>query len=66
MITSIEPKVAETGRYSVTETAAALGIHRNSLRNYTEQGHIKCGYRRQTGRKFYLGSDILKFWRAQL
>lgn len=66
MITPTEPNVNVTGRYSVTETSAALGIHRNSLRKYTELGLIKCGFRRHTARKFYLGSEILKFWRAQL
>lgn len=60
-----EPKVTETGRYNVTETCTLLGIHRNTLRRYTEQGHIKCGMRR-TGRKFYPGREILKFWRATL
>lgn len=66
MITAIEPNVSATGRYSVGETSAALGIHRNSLRRYTEQGLIKCGFRRPTARKFYLGSEIIKFWKAQL
>lgn len=66
MITAIEPQVSETGRYSVTETCKVLGIHRNSLKKYTEQGLIKCGFRKQTARKFYSGREILKFWRAQL
>ena len=66
MMTTVEPKVEATGRYSVTQASAALGIHRNTLRGYTEQGLIKCGFRRQTARKFYLGSEILRFWRAQL
>ena len=66
MITPIEPRVNMTGRYSVSEASEVLGIHRNSLRKYTEQGLIKCGFRRATARKFYLGSEILKFWRAQL
>lgn len=66
MITPLEPKVSDTGRYSVTETCEALGIHRNSLRKYTELGLIKCGFRRQSARKFYAGREILRFWRAQL
>ena len=66
MITAIEPKVDEAGRYSVMETCAALGIHRNSLRKYTEQGLIRCGFRKLTARKFYSGREILKIWRAQL
>lgn len=66
MISPVEPNVNELGRYSVMETCAALGIHRNSLRKYTEQGLIKCGFRRLSARKFYSGREILKFWRAQL
>lgn len=66
MITSVEPVVSETGRYSVTETSKILGIQRNTLRKYTVQGLIKCGYRKATARKFYCGSEILRFWRAQL
>lgn len=66
MITSKEPDVSATGRYSIGETCAALGIHRNTLCRYTEQGLIKCGFRRATARKFYLGQEILRFWRAQI
>lgn len=66
MITSVEPNVLESGRYSVMETCAALGIHRNSLRKYTEMGLIKCGFRKLSARKFYAGREILKFWRAQM
>lgn len=65
MITAIEPQVSPGGRYSIKETASALGICRNTLRQYTDQSLIKCGFRRGTYRKFYLGSEILRFWRAQ-
>lgn len=65
-MTAEEPKVTETGRYNVTETCAILGVHRNTLRRYTELGQIKVGFRRTSARKFYTGKDILKFWRATL
>ena len=45
-MTTTTPNINETGRYSIGEASALLGIHRNSLRKYTEQGLIKCGYRR--------------------
>lgn len=32
-----EPQVADGGRYSVTQTCAALGIHRNTLERYNAQ-----------------------------
>ena len=63
---ALEPQVSLTGRYSVSEASVLLGIHRNTLRNYTDNGSIKCGYRKPTARKFYLGSEILRFWKAQL
>lgn len=66
MITATEPQVAANGRYSVSQTCTALGIHRNTLFKYTEAGLIKCGFRRESARKFYLGSEIVRFWKAQL
>lgn len=62
-----EPKVALTGRYSINETSAILGINRDTLFKYThETSEIKCGWRRVGGRlrKYYLGSEILRYWRA--
>lgn len=58
------PKVCLTGRYSVTETCKLLGIHRNTLLNYTRSGKIRVGFRKATGRKFYLGSEIAKIWHS--
>lgn len=66
MVTSVEPQVSLTGRYSVKQTCEALGIHRNTLRRYTDEGYIKCGFRRETARKFYPGQEILRFWKSQL
>ena len=66
MITRIEPQVQADGRYTVSQTCTVLGIHRKTLSKYTEAGLIKCGYRRETARKFYKGSEIVRFWRAQM
>lgn len=63
-MTPTEPLVTQTGRYSIPETCQILGIHRNTLRLYTQSGKIKCGFRRATGKKFYSGAEILKFWRS--
>ena len=61
---SSEPKVVLSNRYTITETSQILGIHRHTLREYTEKGLIRCGFRRANCRKDYLGSEILRFWRA--
>lgn len=69
MITALEPNVSPTGRYSNMETCRVLGIHRDTLRTYTESKKlIKCGMRKLGNRyvKFYLGSEILRFWKTQV
>lgn len=66
MITNDQPNVKPASRYSVTQTCAILGIHRNTLLNHTKAGHIKAHYFKATGRKFYLGQDITKFWMMSL
>jgi len=66
MIKSKEPKVVLADRYSIEETCSILGIHRHTLRRYTNKGMIRCGFHRYNGRKFYLGSEVLRFWRSQL
>lgn len=64
MITSDEPQVNASSRYSINETCAILCISRKTLAKYTKAGLIQCGYRPQTLRKFYTGLSIMKFWRA--
>ena len=64
MVASVIPNVVPAGRYSIDETCNVLNIHRCTLRRYTYSGKIKCGYRRVSGRKFYLGSEIIRFWKA--
>lgn len=61
-----QPNVRPNARYSVTETCALLGIHRNTLRRYTMKGRIRIGIRKSTARKFYLGSEIINFWNRQI
>lgn len=68
-MTAYEPNVAATGRYSISQTCELLGIHRDTLRLYTDTKHlIKCGFRNIGGRiqKFYLGSEIIRFWKSQM
>lgn len=66
MITAEEPKVCLTGRYKTMEACRILGLSKDTLRKYRRQGAIKCGYRRETGRPFYMGAELVRFWRAQL
>lgn len=64
MITHDEPSVKPASRYSINETCAILTISRKTLAKYTRSGYIKCGIHKNTLRKFYLGREIIRFWRA--
>lgn len=66
MMTPIEPTVNVASRYSVGEAAKILGVHRNSILNYTKAGLLKCGVRKATKKKFYTGLELIKFWRASI
>jgi len=65
-MTPNEPQVADTSRYSQREAASILGIHRNTLRRYTEQRLIRVGFHKTNGRPYYTGRSIRQLWRSQL
>ena len=67
-MTGIEPMLPPTRRYTIKETCEILDIHRNTLHRKTMEGEIK-GVFRQAGKKvktYYLGKDIIRFWRMTL
>ena len=63
MCTYIE--VSPGAKLSVTQVCALLEIDRHTLQRWTEAGHITCGYNRHNGRKFYKGSELMRFFNAQ-
>lgn len=63
---NVEPNISYNGRYSIVETCRLLGISRNTLYRYTARNLIHYGIRTSTARKFYLGSEILRFWKQQM
>ncbi len=65
-MTSEQPNVVLTSRYTAAETCRILNLHRNTLLKYTQQGKIKAGIRKSTAKRFYLGSEILSFWQRQI
>lgn len=65
-MTNIEPKVVDAGRYTMTETCKALGIHRNTLRRWVQAGKMKVKFRRIDNRKVIEGAEIKRAWRVAL
>lgn len=60
MVTSVQPNINPTSRYTISETCKLLGIHRNTLRSYVNAGYIK-SMQNVHGQRFK-GSEILRFW----
>lgn len=56
------PNINSSSRYSTTETANILGIHRTSLWRATKDGLILCNVHK-SGRRFYYGREIIRFWK---
>lgn len=68
MNATLEP-LPPKAKYDINQTCSLLGIHRDSLRKYTEVTHdIECCYRKIGGqiRKFYLGEEIERFFYATI
>lgn len=65
-MTNEEPKVADAGRYTMTGTCKALGIHRNTLRRWVQAGKMKVKFRRIDNRKVIDGAEIKRAWRVAL
>jgi DNA-binding transcriptional MerR regulator len=62
-MTAVEPNINDTDKLNVTQAAAVLGIHRNTLRMHTDEGLIRCVVNKRTGYRKYYGRDIKKYWR---
>lgn len=63
MLTSEQPKVNPSSRYTISQTMKLLGISRNTLRKYTTNGDIK-SLTHISGKTLYTGLSILAFWRS--
>lgn len=65
-MTSTRPDVVLDAKYSVSETAALLGVHRNTIRNLANAKKLAFGIRKHNIRqRFFWGREILRFWMAE-
>lgn len=66
MVSNI-PSVEPTAKFELREVAALLGASKSSVARWTSLGMLRCGgIRRSNHRKFWTGSEILRFWRAEM
>lgn len=66
MLIATRPNIDLNGRYSVSQASKVLGIHRNTVTKLSDTGTLKCRYRKGTMRKFFLGSELMKYWSSQI
>lgn len=64
MISAIEPKVHPNGLYSQKEAAKLLGLHRNTILRWENEGKIRPSINKTSMRKHYTGREIVRCWRA--
>lgn len=65
-MTSTRPNVVLDAKYSVSETAKLLGVHRNTIRNLANDKKLAFGIRKHNIRqRFFWGREILRFWMAE-
>ena len=61
-MTSDQPEVKPTSRYSVSDVCRMLCIHRHTLSRYVQMGYIKEGRSKLNGRPYYTGLEIIKLF----
>lgn len=59
-----QPTVDFDGKYQITDTANALGVHVSTVDRWTRSGIMTCTVRRANGRRVWSGKEIVRVWRA--
>lgn len=65
---SEEPQVSLNARFTMNQASEILGIHRNTLRRYTNAGKlgIRCNHTKINNRKYITGAELIRFWRSYM
>lgn len=61
-MTAERPRVAKSGRYTISESARLLKVSRTTLYRLIGEGELKVMIRRHTLRKYISGAELLKLW----
>ena len=58
------PNIPLSARLELREAAEALGVDKSSIQRWTKDGRLACGIKKSNNRKFWLGSELIRFWKA--
>lgn len=57
-----KPQIPDTANYSISEASQILNISRTTLLRHTNDGFVRCKFRKQNKRKFYTGAELKRYW----
>lgn len=61
-MTTVQPEVTPTARYSIDQTAEKLKISRRTVYRYIEAKTLKVRYRKSNKKPYITGQEITKVW----
>lgn len=61
-INSIKPSIVSEGRYTVSQAARLLGVHRSTIWRWVNDKKLKPIGGDTNVRKRFLGSDLIRLW----
>lgn len=59
------PDIPPTARLELREAVEALQVDKSTIQRWTNNGKLKCGIKKSNNRKYWLGSDLIKFWKSE-
>lgn len=65
-MTTKEPKINLTDRLELKATAEVLNVSKGTVLRYTQKGLLRAGIKKSNGRRYWLGSEIIRFWQASI
>lgn len=64
-LTPEQPTISDSSRYSISQAADVLGVHKNTIRNWMAKGIFKpreWGFRKANGRRYITGRALKRVW----
>ncbi len=65
MMIATPPNIPPSARLELREAAAALQVDKSTIQRWTYEGRLRCGVKKSNKRKYWLGADLIKFWKSE-
>lgn len=64
-MTTTKPIIDPSARLELRDAAAALGVTKSTILRWSAEGRLACGVKKCNGRRFWTGSELIKFWKSE-